>query len=56
MKAILVNSFCEPEVMKMQEVKVPTPGKDEVLIDVQAAGVNPVDTYIRSGLYPIKPD
>ncbi|MHC4466495.1 MAG: NADPH:quinone reductase [Planctomycetota bacterium] len=56
MKAIMVNNFGEPEVMKLQEVKEPMPGEGEVLIDVQAAGVNPVDTYIRSGLYTIKPD
>ncbi|MHC4187555.1 MAG: alcohol dehydrogenase catalytic domain-containing protein [Planctomycetota bacterium] len=56
MKAVLVNNFGEPEVMKLQEVKEPIPGEGEVLIDVRAAGVNPVDTYIRSGLYPVKPD
>jgi len=55
MKAIRINQFGEPEVMKLQEVPAPAPKDEEVLIGVKAIGVNPVDTYIRSGSYPVKP-
>lgn len=51
MKAIIVNSFGPPEVMRIEEVADPIPGEGEVLVKLQAAGVNPVDTYIRSGQY-----
>ncbi len=56
MKAIRVREFGDPEVMKVEEVSEPKPGRDEVVVRICAAGVNPVDTYIRSGLYPLKPD
>jgi NADPH2:quinone reductase len=55
MKAIRVGQFGGPEVMKLEEVPDPRPGGDEILVRVKAAGVNPVDTYIRAGLYAIKP-
>jgi NADPH:quinone reductase len=54
MKAIRVHSFGEPEVMKIEEVPDLLPGAGQVVVSVRAAGVNPVDTYIRSGLY--RPD
>jgi len=49
MKAIIVHEFGEPEVMKLEDVPTPEPGAGQVLVKVMAAGVNPVDTYIRSG-------
>jgi NADPH:quinone reductase len=52
MKAIRVTEHGGPEVLKLQEVPKPTVGPSEVLIQVKAIGVNPVDTYIRSGNYP----
>jgi NADPH:quinone reductase len=52
MKAIRVTEHGGPEVLKLQEVPKPTAGPGEVLIQVKAIGVNPVDTYIRSGNYP----
>ncbi len=55
MKAIRVHEFGNPEVMKYEEVQELKPGPGQVLIKVLAAGVNPVDCYIRSGLYPLKP-
>ncbi len=54
MKAILVREIGAPEVMKVEEVPQPKPGAGQVLVRVRAAGVNPVETYIRSGAYPIK--
>lgn len=55
MKAIRVEEFGGPEVMKLVEVGRPSPGADELLIRIQAVGVNPVETYIRSGNYARKP-
>jgi NADPH:quinone reductase len=55
MKAIRVKEFGGPEVMKLEEVADPRPADDEVLVRVKAAGVNPVDTYIRAGMYAAKP-
>src|SRR4029077_1693456 len=43
------------EVLKLKEVPTPKPGDGEILVRVKAVGVNPVDTYIRSGAYPNKP-
>jgi NADPH2:quinone reductase len=55
MKAIRVREFGGPEVLKLEEVPDPTPGPGQVVVRVKAAGVNPVDTYIRSGAYAMKP-
>src|SRR3954470_12851690 len=53
MKAIRVTTHGGPEVLKFEEVAVPEPGPEQVLVRVRAAGVNPVDTYIRAGAYSI---
>src|SRR6201993_4033142 len=55
MKAILVHEFGGPEVLKLEEVPTPKPATGQVLVRVQAAGVNPYDTYMRAGVYAIKP-
>ncbi len=55
MKAIRVHEFGAPEVMKIEEVPEPVPGPDQLVVRVNAAGVNPFDTYIRSGAYAVKP-
>ena len=49
MKSIVVREYGAPEVMKLEEVPVPEPSVAQVLIKVEAIGVNPVETYIRSG-------
>lgn len=56
MKAIRIQEFGGPEVMVMEEVADPVPGPGQVLVRVRAAGVNPVDTYVRSGTYALKPN
>jgi NADPH2:quinone reductase len=56
MKAIVVRQFGGPEVMKLEDVPQPSAGSGQIGIRVRAIGVNPVDTYIRSGTYARKPD
>jgi NADPH2:quinone reductase len=55
MKAILVRQFGGPEVMKLEEVPTPKPAAGQVLVRIHAAGVNPYDTYMRTGTYAQKP-
>ncbi|MGH9486708.1 MAG: NADPH:quinone reductase [Terriglobales bacterium] len=55
MKAIVVSSFGGPEVLRLTDVPAPQPAPGQVLVRVQAAGVNPVDAYIRTGTYASKP-
>jgi NADPH2:quinone reductase len=55
MKAIVVREFGGPDVMKLEDVPAPTAGPGQVLVRVAAVGVNPVDTYIRAGVYARKP-
>jgi len=55
MKAIIVREFGEPEVMKLEDAPVPEPGSSQVLVRIEAAGVNPVDTYLRTGLHAHAP-
>jgi NADPH:quinone reductase len=55
MKAIRVEQFGGPEVMKLVDVPQPRPEAGQVLVRMHAAGVNPVETYIRAGTYPRKP-
>eukprot|EP00112_Aurelia_sp_Birch-Aquarium-sp1_P002539 Seg128.16 transcript_id=Seg128.16/GoldUCD/mRNA.D3Y31 product="Quinone oxidoreductase" protein_id=Seg128.16/GoldUCD/D3Y31 len=56
MKAVRVAQFGGPEVLKvLTDVAIPKPNVREVLIRVKVAGINPVDTYIRAGVYARKP-
>lgn len=56
MKAIRIHEFGGPEVMRLEEVADPQAGAGQVLVRIVAAGVNPVDTYIRSGMHARRPD
>jgi NADPH2:quinone reductase len=56
MKAIHVQQFGGPEVLQVQDLDLPKPGPGQVLVRVHAAGVNPVETYIRAGTYAVKPN
>jgi NADPH:quinone reductase-like Zn-dependent oxidoreductase len=49
MKAVVFDTFGEPEVLHLAEVPLPVPGPGQVRIRVEASGVNPVDSAIRSG-------
>ena len=49
MKSIIVREYGAPEMMKLEEVPVPEPQGSQVLVRIKAAGVNPVDTYLRTG-------
>ena len=51
MKAIMVRQWGDPEVLKMEDVPIPTPKEDQMLIKVFAAGVNSFDGMLRSGKY-----
>ncbi len=55
MKAIRVHEFGPPEVMRLEEVGDPEAGDGEVVVSIRAAGVNPVDAYVRAGAYARKP-
>lgn len=56
MKAIRVRAFGDPEVMGCEDIPELHPGAGEIVVTVRAAGVNPADTYIRSGQYALKPE
>jgi NADPH:quinone reductase-like Zn-dependent oxidoreductase len=49
MKAVVVNEYGGPEVLKYQDAPKPEPKNDELLVRVMGAAVNPVDTYVRQG-------
>ena len=53
MKAVRVHESGGPEKLVYDEVEIPSPGAGEVAIRVEAVGVNYIDTYHRSGLYPL---
>jgi NADPH2:quinone reductase len=56
MKAIVVRQFGEPDVMKLEELPTPEPAGSQVLVRIKAAGVNPVDTYLRTGNHAHAPE
>lgn len=51
MKAVIINDFGGTEKLEIADVPKPEPEEGEVLVRIKAAGVNPVDYKIRSGLY-----
>ena len=55
MKAIRVHQFGGPEQLKLEDVPDLQPGSGQIVVKIRAVGVNPFDTYIRSGSYAIKP-
>ena len=53
MKAVEINETGGPEVLKLKDIKLSDPKSGEVLINQKAIGLNYIDTYHRSGLYPV---
>src|SRR6476660_8948848 len=51
MKAVVIHEYGGPEVLKYEDIPRPEPKEDQLLIRVIAAGVNPVDGMIRSGMF-----
>jgi NADPH:quinone reductase-like Zn-dependent oxidoreductase len=51
MKAVVVNDYGGPEVLRYQDAPRPEPKEDEILVRVMAAAVNPVDSYVRQGMF-----
>ena len=51
-RAIRVYRTGGPEVLKYEEMELPGPGRGEIRVQHKAIGVNYIDTYFRSGLYP----
>ena len=52
-KSIIIEKNGGPEVLKVQNVEVGSPGPDEIKVINLAIGLNYIDTYHRSGLYPL---
>lgn len=55
MRAVQISQFGDADVLDVVELPIPDPGANQVRIRVMAAGVNPVDTYVRSGAYGDRP-
>ena len=54
MKAVIISKNGGPEVLELKDITLDKPGADEVTIEHKAIGLNYIDTYHRSGLYPLK--
>jgi NADPH:quinone reductase len=54
MKAVIINKTGGPEVLEIKNIKLEDPKSGEVLIKNEAIGLNYIDTYHRSGLYPVE--
>src|SRR5215468_6397621 len=54
MKAVRVHKYGGPEVLTLEEIPVPEPKAGEARVKIEAAGVNYIDIYQRTGLYPMQ--
>ncbi|GFG33812.1 hypothetical protein Cfor_03512 [Coptotermes formosanus] len=55
MRALRIHKFGGPDNLKLEDIPIPSVGDSEILVRVHAAGINPVDTYIREGAYAALP-
>lgn len=55
MRAVRVHDFGGPDRLIVEDIPDPQPGPSEVLVQIQAVGVNPVDAYVRAGTHSIRP-
>src|SRR3954470_17850356 len=53
-KAVRVHSTGGPDVLRYEEVPIPTPGAGQVLVRIKAIGINFIEVYQRTGLYQVK--
>jgi NADPH2:quinone reductase len=53
MKAVEIKKNGGPEVLELKDITLDKPGPDQVTIEQKAIGLNYIDTYHRSGLYPL---
>jgi NADPH2:quinone reductase len=53
MRAIRVHQFGGPDALRLEEIPTPVPGPGEVLVRLEAAGINFIDVYHRAGRYPL---
>jgi NADPH:quinone reductase-like Zn-dependent oxidoreductase len=51
MRTVQIKRFGGPEVLEVAEISSPEPQGDEILLEVEAAGVNRADLFTRAGLY-----
>lgn len=54
MKAIRISEYGGPEVLSLEDIDTPEPSAEQVRIKIEAAGLNFIDTYHRTGLYPLE--
>jgi NADPH:quinone reductase len=55
LRVITAPGFGPPEVLRIEERPIPHPKADEVVVEVRAAGVNLMDSYLRRGMHPSAP-
>ena len=53
MKAVEINKTGGPEVLEVKDISLGKPSPEQVTIEQKAIGLNYIDTYHRSGLYPV---
>ena len=52
-RVVKIEKTGGPEVLEIKSIQIPEPGPDQVLIETKAIGLNYIDTYHRSGSYPL---